>query len=206
MKRSFLIFLVLTCSLLWVQWVEASEDYSLSFFLGRVLNKGEELSKKEKGELLNQVQGLFERMGRVFEKLVQVTQDRETGFRYDEGKFWMSKLERDRESIEIGARQVKLLGEKPNHLIASITVYKAMRDLADSLSAYNQVPPFCPYVGDLASEVELWADPAFYRGYLLPLAKLKDVELKPPQKEKDKTKSSPPARKPQSPSPRSKNP
>jgi len=39
-------------------------------------------------------------------------------------------------------------------------------------------------VGDLAPEIELWADPVFYKLYLLPIARSKDVETKVPQKEK----------------------
>jgi hypothetical protein len=39
-------------------------------------------------------------------------------------------------------------------------------------------------VGDFAPEMELWADPVFYKLYLLPLARSKDVEKELPQKEK----------------------
>jgi hypothetical protein len=45
------------------------------------------------------------------------------------------------------------------------------------------MPPFSALVGDLAPEIELWADPVFYKLYLLPLARLKDVETKTIQKE-----------------------
>lgn len=183
---------------------KGAEDYTLTYFLGKVGQNREDLTKKERDELLHRMQGMLERVGKSCDKLAEVTQEGEGGFRYDEGKFWMARLARDRESVETGMKQLKLLKEKPGLLVASITLYKSMRDLANSLNAYNHVTAFCPYVGELASEVELWADPVFYKGYLLPLAKSKDAETKPPQKEKggSATKS----RKPQSPPSRSKNP
>jgi hypothetical protein len=46
------------------------------------------------------------------------------------------------------------------------------------------MPLFSALVGDLAPEMELWADPIFYKLYLLPLARLKDVEVKSPQRDK----------------------
>jgi hypothetical protein len=49
------------------------------------------------------------------------------------------------------------------------------------------MPSFSASVGDLAPELELWADPVFYQLYLLPLARLKDVEKGPPPKEKKPT-------------------
>jgi hypothetical protein len=44
--------------------------------------------------------------------------------------------------------------------------------------------PFCGFVGDLAPEMELWADPVFYKLYLIPLALSKDLEKEPAQREK----------------------
>jgi hypothetical protein len=77
-----------------------------------------------------------------------------------------------------------LLREKPNHLVASIKLYKSLKDLSENFNAYNNMPSFSALVGDLAPEMELWADPVFYKLYLLPLARSKDVELRVPQKEK----------------------
>jgi len=55
--------------------------------------------------------------------------------------------------------------------------------LAENFNAYNNVPSFSAWVGDLAPEMELWTDPVFYQLYLLPLARAKDkeAESKPPQ-------------------------
>jgi hypothetical protein len=76
------------------------------------------------------------------------------------------------------------LREKPNHLVSSIRLYKSLKELSSNFNAYNNIPSFSALVGDLAPEIELWADPIFYKLYLLPLAHLKDVETKPTQKEK----------------------
>jgi hypothetical protein len=96
----------------------------------------------------------------------------------------MSKLEEDKGSIENGIQQLKLLREKPTHLVASITLYKSLKDLSSNFNAYNNMPSFSALVGDHAPEMELWADPIFYKLYLLPLAKMKDVEKTPPPKGK----------------------
>jgi len=76
------------------------------------------------------------------------------------------------------------LREKPTHLIASIKLYKSLKDLSSNFNAYNNIPLFSALVGDLAPEMELWADPIFYKLYLLPLARLRDVEVKSPQRDK----------------------
>ncbi len=120
----------------------------------------------------------------IHSKLIQAIQTGEMEIRYQEGKFWMSKLEEDQGSIENGIQQIKLLREKPTHLVASIKLYKSLKDLSSNFNAYNNMPSFSALVGDLAPEMELWADPVFYKLYLLPLAHLKDVERGPPQKEK----------------------
>jgi len=93
-------------------------------------------------------------------------------------------LEEDRESIQTGIEQLKLLREKPTHLIASIKLYKSLRDLSSNFNAYNNKPLFSALVGDLAPEMGLWADPVLYKLYLLPLARIKDMETKVPQREK----------------------
>jgi hypothetical protein len=96
---------------------------------------------------------------------------------YQEGKFWMAKLEEDRGSIETGMQQLKLLKEKPNHLAGSIMLYKSLRDLSVNFNAYNNMPLLSAYVGDLAPEIELWGDPVFYKLYLLSLAAPRDRDM-----------------------------
>ncbi|MDI6762690.1 MAG: hypothetical protein QME83_06605 [Thermodesulfobacteriota bacterium] len=164
-----------------------AEDYSLQHFLTKVTSKPDALSKKEKVELLNQIERLLEQ---TLQAHGQVTRDIQTGeidIRYQEGDFWISKLKEDRKSIEAGMEQVKLLKTKPGNLVASIGLYKSLKDLSVNFNAYNNMPSFSAFVGDLAPELELWADPVFYQLYLLPLARLKDVEKGPPPKEKKPT-------------------
>jgi len=155
-----------------------AEDYDLQYFLSKASPKTIELTTKEKTEMLNQLDGVMQQAQRIRTNLVQAIQTGETDVRYQEGEFWMSKLEKDQESIETGIEQIKLLREKPTHLVASIKLYKSLKDLSSNLNAYNNMPPFSALVGDLAPEIELWADPVFYKLYLLPLAHLKDVEMK----------------------------
>jgi hypothetical protein len=161
-----------------------AEDYSLQYFLTRVTSKSVALSKKEKVELLNQIDRLLEKALQVHGKVTRDIQTGEIDIRYQEGDFWISKLKEDRKSIEIGMEQVKLLKEKPGHLVGSVRLYKSLKDLSVNFNAYNNMPSFSAFVGDLAPELELWADPVFYQLYLLPLARLKDIEKEPPKKEK----------------------
>jgi hypothetical protein len=161
-----------------------TEDYPLQYFMAKISSKSNELSKKERIELLNRLNGVVEQAQQIHTKLIQAIQTGEMDIRYQEGKFWMAKLEEDRESIEMGIQQLKLLREKPTHLIASIKLYKSLKDLSSNFNAYNNIPLFSALVGDLAPEMELWADPIFYKLYLLPLARLKDKEIGPSQKEK----------------------
>jgi hypothetical protein len=161
-----------------------AEDYSLEYFLSKTSFKTIELSKKERVELLIRLDSAIKQTQGIRTKLIQALQTGETDVRYQEGKFWMSRLEEDQESIETGIQQIKLLREKPNHLVASIRLYKSLKDLSENFNAYNNMPSFSALVGDLAPEVELWADPVFYKLYLLPLARSKDAELKVPQKAK----------------------
>jgi hypothetical protein len=81
------------------------------------------------------------------------------------------------------------LREKSTHLLASIKLYKSLNDLSKNFNAYNNMPSFSALVGDFAPEMELWADPVFYKLHLLPLAHLRDKEMKTPQKEKKTTSS-----------------
>jgi hypothetical protein len=161
-----------------------AEDYPLQYFMAKISSKSNELSKKERTELLNRLNGVVERAKQIHTKLIQAIQTGEMDVRYQEGKFWMAKLEEDRESIEMGIQQLKWLREKPTHLIASIKLYKSLKDLSSNFNAYNNMPLFSALVGDLAPEMELWVDPVFYKLYLLPLARLKDKEIGPSQKEK----------------------
>ena len=161
-----------------------AEDYHLPYFLSKASSKAIELSKKEKTELINQLDGVMKEARKIHTKLIQAIQTGETDVRYQEGKFWISKLEEDQESIETGIQQIKLLREKPSHLVPSIKLYKSLKDLSSNFNAYNNLPSFSALVGDVAPEMELWADPVFYKLYLIPLARSKDVEKEPPKKEK----------------------
>jgi len=164
--------------------ISSAEDYSLQYFLSKASSKTVELSKKEKMELLNQLDEVMKRTQGIRAKLAQAVQTGETEALYQEGKFWMSRFEEDQASIETGIQQIKVLKEKPTHLVASIKLYKSLRDVSEHFNAYNNFPPFSGFVGDLAPEIELWGNQVFYKLYLLPLAQLKDVEKEPPQKEK----------------------
>ena len=188
--KFFLIAIVLFFGLVCVGF---AEDYSLRYFLSRASSKTIELSKKEKTELFIQLDELMKQAQGIRIKLIQALQIGETDVRYQEGKFWMTKLEEDQGSIESGFQQIKLLREKPTGLIASIKLYKSLKDLSSNFNAYNNLPSFSALVGDFAPEMELWADPVFYKLYLLPLARLKDVEKVPSKKEQ---KSVPKEKKP----------
>jgi hypothetical protein len=163
--------------------ISFAEDYNLNYFLSKSSSKTLELSKKEKSELFNQLDEVMKKAQGIRTKLIQAIQTGETDVRYQEGKFWLAKLEEDQGSIETGFQQLKFLREKPIHLVASIKLYKSLKDLSENFNAYNNMPSFSALVGDFAPEMELWADPVFYKLHLLPLAHLKDVEKVPPQKE-----------------------
>jgi hypothetical protein len=160
-----------------------AEDYTLQYFLSKASSKTVELSKKEKTELFNQLSEVMKQAQGIRTKLIQAVQTGETDVRYQEGKFWMSKLEEDGESIEVGIQQIKSLKEKPTDLVASIKLYKSLKGLSTNFNAYNNLASFSALVGDFAPEMELWADPVFYKLCLLPLARSKDAEKLPPQKE-----------------------
>jgi hypothetical protein len=164
--------------------VAMAEEYHLQYFLTKISSQTDELSKNERIELLNRIDEVMGQAQQIHSKLIQAIQAGEMEIRYQEGKFWMSKLEEDQGSIENVNQQIKLLREKPTHLVASIKLYKFLKDLSSNFNAYNNMPSFSALVGDLAPEMELWADPVFYKLYLLPLAHLKDAERGPPQKEK----------------------
>lgn len=164
-----------------------AEDYSLQYFLSKASSKKIELSKKETAELFTQLDEVMKKTQRIRMQLIKAIQTGETEVRYQEGKFWMTKLEEDKDSIETAIHQIKLLKERSTHLLASIKLYKSLKDLSSHLNTYNNMAPFSALVGDLAPEMELWADPVFYKLHLLPLAHLKDPEPKAHPKEKKKT-------------------
>jgi hypothetical protein len=160
------------------------EDYDLQYFLSKSASKTSELSKNERAELLDRIEGVIERAQRIRMKLAEGIQTGEMDIRYQDGKFWISKLENDQESIETGIQQIKLLREKTTHLVAAINLFKSLKDLSSNFNAYNNMPSFSAFVGDVAPEIELWADPVFYKLFLIPLAQSKNIEKAPPQKEK----------------------
>ena len=170
-----------------------AEDYGLQYFLSKASSKSIELSKKEKTELFNQLDELMKQAQGIRAKLIETLQVGETDVRYQEGKFWMTRLEEDQGLIESGFQQIKLLKERPTGLIASIKLYKSLKDLSSNFNAYNNLPSFSALVGDFAPEMELWANPVFYELYLLPLARSMDAEKAPAQKEQ---KSIPKVKKP----------
>jgi hypothetical protein len=180
--------------ILFLSWASLgfAEDYTLQYFLSKASTKEYEPSKKEKAELLNRVNEMLEKTQEVHKNLVQAILGGEITMEYQEGKFWMNKLEEDRGSIETGMQQMKLLKEKPNHLAGSIKLYKSLRDLSVNFNAYNNMPLLSAYVGDLAPEIELWADPVFYKLYLLSLAASRDRDM---DKELPKIEKKPPLKK-----------
>jgi hypothetical protein len=183
MRRSkgFLITIVLFFSLV---GAGLAENYTLQFFLSKASSKTIDLSNKEKTELLNQLDEVMKQGQEIRTKLMQALQTGEAEVRYQEGKFWMAKLEEDQGSIESGFQQIKLLREKSTDLVATVKLYKSLKGLSTNFNAYNNLPSFSALVGDFAPEVELWADPVFYELCLLPLARLKDREPKAPATEK----------------------
>jgi hypothetical protein len=182
MKRLKTVLGLIISFLFLASFAQAEND-SLQYFLAKSASSTNELSKKEKEVLLNRINEVMEQASRIRDKLTQAIQRGDMEVQYQEGRFWMSRLEEDREAIETGLEQLRLLGERPL-LVPSIRLFKSLKDLSKNFNAYNNVPFLCAYVGDLAPELELWADPVFYRLYLLPLAKSKDSAAKPPQKEK----------------------
>ncbi len=172
-------------SLLCLVWTTAgfSEEYSLQYFLEKGSSRTYELSKKEKGELLNQIERVLEQAKQIRSQLSRALQGGETDVKYQDGKFWVSQLDEDQGSIDAGAQQLKVLREKGPNLVAAIKLYKSLKDLSFHFNAYNNTPSFSAFIGDVAPELELWGDPVFYRLYLLPLAQAK-TETKIPTKEK----------------------
>jgi hypothetical protein len=166
-----------------------AEDYDLQYFLTKTSSQTSELSQQERGALLSRMDEVIEQAQQIHVRLIQAIQTGEVDLQYHEGRFWMSKLEQDEGLIENGIQQIKLLKEKPTHLVASIKLYKSLKDVSSNFNAYNNHPSFSAMVGDLAPEMELWADPIFYKLYLLSLAQLKDSEKVLPPKKKPAPKN-----------------
>jgi hypothetical protein len=175
--RRWLVSILIVLSLLWISSGFA-EDFTLQYFLAKSSSKQSELSKQEKTALLNQIGEAVEQAKQGNAAMIKAIQSGEIEILYHDGEFWMSKLEEDKESIRSGMDQMKILKEKATNLMASVILFKNLKDLASNLSSYNNMPSFSAFVGDLAPELELWTDPVFYRLYLLPLAKLRNVEPK----------------------------
>ncbi len=175
--QRLLFGILIILSLLWIP-PSFAQDYSLQYFLAKTSSKQVEISKQEKTALLNRVGEAVEQANQGNAAMMKAIQSGDIEILYHDGKFWMSKLEEDKGSISSGMEQIKSLKEKPTNLIASVILFKNLKDLASNLSSYNNMPSFSAYVGDLAPELELWTDPVFYQLYLLPLAKLKNVEPK----------------------------
>jgi len=182
-RKGLFCLIILFLLLFGLTTVGFAEEYHLQYFLGKISSKANELSKKERTELLNQIEEVIGRARQIQIRLTQAIQTGEMDIQYQEGKFWMSKLEEDGGLIESGVQQLKVLKEKPTQLVASIQLYKSLKDLSSHFNAYNNMSLFSAFVGDLAPEIELWTDPVFYKLYLLPLAHSKDEKV-PPQREK----------------------
>ena len=177
-------FIGLTILFFGLVCVALAEDYHLQYFLTKISSQTNELSKNERVELLNRIDEVMRQAKQIHLKLVQAIQTGEMEIRYQEGRFWMSKLEEDQEAIDSGAQQLNILREKPMHLVAAIKLYKSLKDLSFHFNTYNNMSCFSACIGDMAPEIELWVDPVFYKLYLLPLAQAKSSETKSPTKEK----------------------
>jgi hypothetical protein len=153
------------------------QDYSLPYFMSKVSSGAGELSKAERTELLNRIEEMLSRARRSNGRITQTIQAGEMEIRYQEGKFWMGRLEADQSSVENATEQIRILREKPS-VLASVRLYKSLRDLAFNFNAYINVSAFVSFVGDLAPEVGMWADPVFYQLFLLPQVQGKGLEAK----------------------------
>jgi len=166
--------------------VSLAEDLTLQYFLAKATSKEGDLSITEKTELLNRIEEVMGRARRTHQQLIQMMLSGDVPLPFQEGHFWMSKFKEDETSIETGFQQLKLMKDKPLLLAPPILLYKVQRDLASNFNAYNNMPSFSSFVGDVGPELELWADPVFIKLFLLPLlnSKDKEAEAKSPSKEK----------------------
>jgi hypothetical protein len=155
------------------------QDHDLQYFLAKISSKEMQLSRAERADLIAHIDRLLERAQGIRTRLIQGIQTGEIDIRYQEGKFWATKLEEDGALIDTGLEQAQLLKDNPALLVSSIRLYRSLKDLSASFNACNNISLFSAQVGDLAPELELWADPVFYELHLLPLARLKEKEPEP---------------------------
>lgn len=174
-KRIIFIFPIAISVLVW------AEEEPLQFFMKKVNTRAFQLQSKEKSELLFQIENLLKRIEEVHQRLVDGIQGGEFELRYQEGKFWISQLERDREWMKVAREQLVQLKDRSNHLVAALELYRALKNLSTNFNAYNNQVFFSASIGDLAPEIALWTDPVFYQLFLLPLARSKEkgIEVSP---------------------------
>ncbi len=174
-KRIIFIFPIAISVLVW------AEEEPLQFFMKKVNTRAFQLQSKEKSELLFQIENLLKRIEEVHQRLVDGIQGGEFELRYQEGKFWISQLERDREWMKVAREQLVQLKNRSNHLVAALELYRALKNLSTNFNAYNNQVFFSASIGDLAPEIALWTDPVFYQLFLLPLARSKEkgIEVSP---------------------------
>ena len=156
-----------------------AEEYSLQYFLEKTSASSYKLSKEERLELLSGIGKVLGQAQEVRSRLSEAVQKGAGDIKYQEGKFWMSQLDQDQGSIDSGFQQLKALKGKARNLVSAIKLYKSLKDLSFHFNSYNSLPAFSAYIGDIAPELELWADPVFYRLYLLPTAQAKSASPKP---------------------------
>src|SRR4030042_807217 len=104
-----------------------AEDFTLQYYLVKASSQTHELSKQEREGLLGQIEEVMQAALGIHMKLVQTLQVGEAEVQYQEGKYWMSKLEADESSIEVAFLQIKSLKEKPTNLMASIQLYRELK-------------------------------------------------------------------------------
>lgn len=176
LKRITLIISLTISILVW------AEEDPIQYFMKKVTTRAVQLNPREKSELLSQLETLLGRVEEVHQRLVYGIQSGGIELRYQEGKYWLSRLEKDQEWMKIAHEQLKTLKNHSTHLLAAIELYRSLKNLSSSFNTYNNYPFFSSSVGDLAPEIELWADPIFYHLYLLPLARSKEKGIEIPPK------------------------
>ena len=184
MARAYRSFLVLIFFCLASASLGFAQELQLHVFLSKA-SRNEELSSREKLELLKSIEAMTEKANKTRTRLVRAIETGDVEIRYQDGHFWLGKLDQDRASLESAGEQFKVIRENSGGLVASVRLYKALKDLSFNFNSYNNMPSFSGLVGDLAPEIELWADPIFYKLYLLPLCRSKDRE---PERDQPQTR------------------
>jgi len=172
MIHLFKRMMILIC--LGIPFLVWAEEDSLQYFMRKVNNKTFQLNPKERSELFQQIENLLGRMVEVHQKLVHGIQSGEIELRYQEGRFWLSQLEKDQEWMKRAQEQLAWLKNHSTHLVSAMELYRSLKNLSFHFNAYNNQPLFSASIGDLGPEIELWADPIFYQLFLLPLARSKE--------------------------------